>query len=229
MSYLQVPEKTVTQSGEIGAVLKTARLHSGITLEEVSRQTFIKLHYLYALEESQFDQLPAPVYTSGYIRQYARLLNLDEAALIRQYHDQIGTGLYYSRSTENPERSSENRNTASSQFTPVLSQRNGSHRIDEIGLPVSQPSPRTGVSSIPMNQNTQPVTPASPVTVASSDKRVVDTIEGARKEALAMRYQTEQYADTVLSHVEEEIQKTLTVIRNGRSYLKKRLESYQKH
>lgn len=222
MVSLQVPEKTMTQSEDIGAILKKARLQSGMSLEEVSRQTFIKLHYLYALEEGQLDQLPAPVYTSGYIRQYARLLNLDEAALIRLYHAKIETGLNYSAYTTAQSLESLNH----TQFTPVLSQRNGSHRIEEISASVNVSSSQRGASSITMNQDSQPVTSSNSSTLVSSDKRVVDTIEGARKEALAMRHQTEQYADNVLSYVEAEIQKTLTVIRNGRNYLKKRMESY---
>ncbi|MEZ0370800.1 MAG: hypothetical protein ACAI44_17040, partial [Candidatus Sericytochromatia bacterium] len=61
----------------------------------------------------------------------------------------------------------------------------------------------------------------------TAQKQVVETIEGARKEALAMRHQTEQFADQVLLHLEQEIQKTLGIVRNGRSYLQKRLSSYQ--
>lgn len=231
MSYVQVPEKThsLTGSGDIGAVLKQARLQKGVSLEEVSRQTFIKLHYLYALEEGQMEQLPAPVYTSGYIRQYARLLALDEAALIRQYHAQIGTGLSYNR-TDSPEVATVSADTQGprpGQFVPVLSQRNGSVCVDEISMPIQEISSKAGVSSLAMNQNAVVSSP-SPVSVASSDKRVVETIEGARKEALVMRHQTEQYADTVLKHVEDEIEKTLGVIRNGRNFLKTRLESYPK-
>ncbi len=233
MSYVQVPEKTqsLTGSGDIGAVLKQTRLHKGVSLEEVSRQTFIKLHYLYALEEGQLEQLPAPVYTSGYIRQYARLLNLDEAALIRQYHAQIGTGLSYNR-TDSPEVATVSVDQTAprpGQFVPVLSQRNGSVCVDEISMPLQEISTKTGVSRLAMNQNAALSNPSPVVTAASSDKRVVETIEGARKEALVMRHQTEQYADTVLKHVEDEIEKTLGVIRNGRNYLKTRLESYPKH
>jgi cytoskeletal protein RodZ len=232
VSYVEVPEKTqsTTESGEIGALLKQTRLQRGISLEDVSRQTFIKLHYLYALEEGQIEQLPAPVYTSGYIRQYARLLNLEEAALIRQYHEQIGTGLSYNR-TNSPEVvqfASEFSAQRSGQFTPILSQRNGSTCVDEISFPVTQNSSLTGVSRAAMSQSTQATSP-SPVSVASSDKRVVETIEGARKEALVMRHQTEQYADTVLKHVEDEIEKTLSVIRNGRTYLQNRLDAHQRH
>ncbi|PIQ25999.1 hypothetical protein COW36_02670 [bacterium (Candidatus Blackallbacteria) CG17_big_fil_post_rev_8_21_14_2_50_48_46] len=231
MSYVQIPEKTesMARSIEIGSILKQARLQKNISLEEVSKQTFIKLHYLYALEEGYLDQLPAPVYTSGYIRQYARLLNLDEAHLIRQYHEQIGTGRGYNRSGNNTVASGEGNTPVDSQFTPILSQRNGSSQLEEIGLPLSQNmTKKTGVSTVSMNQNQTPIAPQSQISVATSDKRVVDTIEGARKEALTMRHQTEQYADTVLNHVEDEIQKTLTVIRNGRAYLKNRLDSYAK-
>ena len=216
MSYTQVPQKTTNSAAEMGAQLRQQRLQQGISLEEISRQTFIKLHYLYALEEGHFDQLPAPVYTSGYIRQYARMLNLDETQLIRRYHEQM------SLHTNSPRQEITSSDSAvSSRFTPVLSLQNGNTRIEEI---VPQAPSRTGVHPITM-QETPSLSPA-PVSVVSSDKRVVDTIDGARKEALIMRHQTEQYADSVLGHLENEIQKTLTIIRNGRHHLQKRLESY---
>jgi hypothetical protein len=217
VSYTQVPQKTISSAFEMGAQLKQQRLQQGISLEDISRQTFIKLHYLYALEEGHFEQLPAPVYTSGYIRQYARLLNLDETQLIRQYHEHISL---------NPGRIKNESGAAetltSSSFTPVLSLQNGNTRIEEI---VPQASFRTGVNQVAMQESfsTAPAT----VSIASADKRVVDTIDGARKEALVMRHQTEQYADNVLAHLENEIQKTLTIIRNGRNHLQKRLDSYR--
>lgn len=72
----------------VADVLKRERETQGISLEEVAQKTYIKLHYLHALEEDRSDLLPAPVYTCGYIRQYAKLLGLNGAELVNIYQQQ---------------------------------------------------------------------------------------------------------------------------------------------
>jgi cytoskeleton protein RodZ len=72
----------------VAEVLKQERETQGISLEEVAQKTYIKLHYLHALEEDRPDLLPAPVYTCGYIRQYAKLLGLNGADLVNIYQSQ---------------------------------------------------------------------------------------------------------------------------------------------
>jgi hypothetical protein len=72
----------------VAELLKRERESQAISLEEVAQKTYIKLHYLHALEEDRPDQLPAPVYTCGYIRQYAKLLGLNGADLVNIYQSQ---------------------------------------------------------------------------------------------------------------------------------------------
>ncbi|MBC7545891.1 MAG: helix-turn-helix domain-containing protein [Candidatus Sericytochromatia bacterium] len=72
----------------VAEVLKRERETQGIPLEDVAQKTYIKLHYLHALEEDRPDLLPAPVYTCGYIRQYAKLLGLNGADLVNIYQQQ---------------------------------------------------------------------------------------------------------------------------------------------
>ena len=55
---------------------------------------------------------------------------------------------------------------------------------------------------------------------------VVENIDGERQQLLSMRYQTEQFADQVFLHLEQEIEKTLSVVQNGRAYLQERLKTY---
>ncbi|MEZ0368620.1 MAG: helix-turn-helix domain-containing protein, partial [Candidatus Sericytochromatia bacterium] len=85
MNQVLAPDRSFT-AATIGSLLQAARQQRGLSLEEIAQRTFIKLHYLQALEEGLFDRLPAPVYTSGYIRQVARMLGLDDVPLIQQYH-----------------------------------------------------------------------------------------------------------------------------------------------
>lgn len=61
----------------LGAWLRAERLRRGDSLAEVERDIHITRAYLEAIEEEHFDVLPAPVYTRGFVRLYARRLELD--------------------------------------------------------------------------------------------------------------------------------------------------------
>ena len=68
----------------IGEVLKTAREEKNLSLEEVSVLTRVKLKYLIAIEADNFDILPSTVQMKGFLRAYARALDLDPAPLITE-------------------------------------------------------------------------------------------------------------------------------------------------
>jgi cytoskeleton protein RodZ len=61
------------------------RQTSGVTLEEIARNTKLKVTTLKAIEEANFDVLPGGIYNISYIRQYARAIGVDEAALVKMY------------------------------------------------------------------------------------------------------------------------------------------------
>ena len=69
--------------GVFGDTLRQARAHKGVTLREAEVATRINRHWLLALEEEHFDQLPALIYQRGIVRNYATYLNLDPAKLLR--------------------------------------------------------------------------------------------------------------------------------------------------
>ena len=73
--------------GVFGDTLRQARAHKGVTLREAEVATRIKRHWLLALEEEHFDQLPAPIYQRGIVRNYANYLDLDQAKLLQLFHD----------------------------------------------------------------------------------------------------------------------------------------------
>ncbi len=68
-----------------GEALRKARNADGYTLEDAERETRIAQRYLIALEEEDTAALPAPVYTRGFLRAYARLLGLDPEAILKQF------------------------------------------------------------------------------------------------------------------------------------------------
>jgi cytoskeleton protein RodZ len=69
---------------EIGQILADARKEQNLTITQVASKIHIRQRYLIDLEEGQLADLPGRVYILGFIRTYARLLNLDGEELIRR-------------------------------------------------------------------------------------------------------------------------------------------------
>jgi cytoskeleton protein RodZ len=69
----------------IGSVLKQARERQGIDLNTVEERTKIRLKYLRALEDEDWDVLPNPAYARAFLRAYAELLGLDGEVLVDDY------------------------------------------------------------------------------------------------------------------------------------------------
>jgi cytoskeleton protein RodZ len=61
------------------------RQTNGISLEEIARNTKLKITTLKAIEDANFDVLPGGIYNISYIRQYARAIGADEGALVKMY------------------------------------------------------------------------------------------------------------------------------------------------
>lgn len=70
--------------------LLIARRKKDVSLEEIAASTKIGVPYLRAIEEGTFDKLPGGIYTTSYIRQYARAVDCDEDELIRYYYKVTG-------------------------------------------------------------------------------------------------------------------------------------------
>lgn len=81
--------------GDLGKTLKTFRTKKYLSVEEVSSITKIKDHYITALEEEDLENLPARVYTVGFLKNLADLYDLSSTELILSY-DRIRDG--YNRS-----------------------------------------------------------------------------------------------------------------------------------
>lgn len=62
----------------IGDTLRRERERRHLELDQVSRELKISHRFLEAIEKEDFDQLPAGVFAKSFVRQYARLLGLDE-------------------------------------------------------------------------------------------------------------------------------------------------------
>lgn len=69
----------------LGNKFRTVRESQGLTLEQMASRTRIQESYLKALEEDSFERLPERVFTKGFVRAYARSLNLEEEECLRLF------------------------------------------------------------------------------------------------------------------------------------------------
>lgn len=84
MGKLQFTRKKVGTL-TLGEKLRKLRNDFRISLSDVAKATKVQAKYLEYLEAGAYDKLPADVYTRGFLRSYARYLNVDEEALLRLY------------------------------------------------------------------------------------------------------------------------------------------------
>ncbi|MEW2295792.1 RodZ domain-containing protein [Streptomyces sp. NPDC006743] len=74
----------------IGRVLKDARLAAGLTVDEVSTATRVRVAIVHAIESDDFAPCGGDVYARGHIRTLAREVHLDPAPLLAQYDAEHG-------------------------------------------------------------------------------------------------------------------------------------------
>lgn len=65
--------------------LKKARLERNLTLKDVSKILKIQVDYLSAIETENFSVLPESVYAIGFIRNYAKFLDIESDSIILNY------------------------------------------------------------------------------------------------------------------------------------------------
>jgi cytoskeleton protein RodZ len=72
-----------------GKFLRKERETRNISLEEISKFTKIKEHYLKAIEEDRYELLPAVPYVKGFLNGYARYLTLNPKDIVLQYENYL--------------------------------------------------------------------------------------------------------------------------------------------
>lgn len=71
----------------IGETLKKYREESGLGLSDVALKLRIRIEHLQAIEDNAFEKLPADVFTIGYLREYAKLFNIDADPLVEAFKE----------------------------------------------------------------------------------------------------------------------------------------------
>ncbi|MFE9445434.1 helix-turn-helix domain-containing protein [Streptomyces sp. NPDC006602] len=69
----------------IGRALQQARIAAGLTVDDVSSATRVRIAIVHAIEADDFDPCGGDVYARGHIRTLAKAVRLDPAPLLAQY------------------------------------------------------------------------------------------------------------------------------------------------
>ena len=71
--------------GKFGETLRQEREFRGITLDTITQVTKISNRHLMALEQEHFDVLPGGVFNKSMVREYARVVGLDQEEWVGRY------------------------------------------------------------------------------------------------------------------------------------------------
>jgi hypothetical protein len=77
---------------EIGNSLREARLRQQLEFSKLEQMTKVRPKYLRALEDEQFDVLPAPTYVKGFLKAYADALGLDGQLYVDEFNSRFVVG-----------------------------------------------------------------------------------------------------------------------------------------
>ncbi len=75
-----------------GKRLKIARESKGMDVTQAAEQLHLSRAMVNALEAEDYDKLPARVFVRGYYKNYARLMELPTAAILREFDDRCPDG-----------------------------------------------------------------------------------------------------------------------------------------
>ncbi|WP_323702529.1 helix-turn-helix domain-containing protein [Mammaliicoccus sp. Dog046] len=73
----------------IGETLRNKREQLGMTLVELEQKTKIQRPFLIIIEKNEFENLPNPDYTRGFITKYASAINVSPAELIDKHQSEL--------------------------------------------------------------------------------------------------------------------------------------------
>ena len=78
---------------EIGNTLREARVRRSITLQQVEEDTKIRVKYVQAMENEDFDVMPGATFVKGFLRTYSEYLSLDPEVMLDEYRSRgVKTG-----------------------------------------------------------------------------------------------------------------------------------------
>ena len=92
VSQNQLIQKILTQDILTGADLYKIRTELEIPLEEIADITKVQIGMLRAIEEDKLELFPPAVYLKGFLKSYARYLQIDENVVVNGFIKHVGEG-----------------------------------------------------------------------------------------------------------------------------------------
>jgi hypothetical protein len=80
VSRVRVPRERMS-----GLFIRETREGLGLSFNDIASATKIGIHYLRAIEEENYVDLPEPVYVKGFLKEIARILELDPEQMAQAY------------------------------------------------------------------------------------------------------------------------------------------------
>lgn len=80
------PPQERSELASFGEELRREREIRGISLKEIADATKVSKRFLEAIERNDHKTLPAPVFTRGFVREYARYLGLNSDDMVNRYN-----------------------------------------------------------------------------------------------------------------------------------------------
>jgi len=74
---------------EIGTTLREARVRRKLTLQQAEDDTKIRVKYIQAMENEDFEVMPSPAYVKGFLRTYSGYLGLDSNVILQEYYSRF--------------------------------------------------------------------------------------------------------------------------------------------
>ena len=79
------PENTQAEPVAVGRILAAAREQQGLSIADVARQLRLGARQIEALEADDYVSLPGNTFVRGFIRNYARMLQLDPDTMLQSF------------------------------------------------------------------------------------------------------------------------------------------------
>jgi len=79
----------INKNTDFGSVLEVARKLQNYSIEDISEQLKIPVQTITAIESNDISALPPPTFTQGYIRTYAKFLEISEENVLHIYNQAV--------------------------------------------------------------------------------------------------------------------------------------------
>lgn len=77
----QEQKQAPSTPSEFGEILAKQRQQKGLSIGEISERLKLPARQIEALEKGNYEELPEPIFIRGFLRSYARFLDLDETCI----------------------------------------------------------------------------------------------------------------------------------------------------